>query len=643
MTLKQKLIGLLVSGVIISGILSGIFSTYQMIQNTQNEIENFRSSMIQQRKIMIKNLLNNAYTVVESRYKDAHDPKQLAELYKRELKISVDIAISSIKDIHDNYGHLSEKEQQKMAMDRVRSMRYLGDNYLWINNLNYMMVMHPIKPALDNTDLSMLKDPTGKFFFKEYTDLAKEKGEGMMNYLWPKPGKDAPEPKLSYVALFAPWQWVVATGVYIETAENEIQKQVLSIINDLHYGTDNADYFYIFSTTTKKMIQHPKATLIGTDIGSDIYKNPDGKDILMDQFKVALEQSEGFSWYKWPKIGEKVPVTKITCFKHFKPWNWVICTGVYMDDLEKMIHEQVEGIRSRVGQKIIQLAIALSIFIAILFVIVSFLINRWVITPIDTAVIVLGDSSETVAETSSHVYDNNVILSETMQKQVAHLSETSNQLVDIVDMIGKSSQDAGKARDMMTQTTQIVTRVHEQMEKLSHAMNEIKQYSDQIGKIIKTIDEIAFQTNLLALNAAVEAARAGEAGAGFAVVADEVRSLAMRSADAAKNTTTLIENTMKAVHNGTELATTTKNIYNENMAIIKDTSGIIDKIAASSDEQAIRVKNLNQSISEINHDIKDSSQKASDTTHATENMNDQTENMKAIVKDLQELIGKNRQ
>ena len=641
MTLKQKLIGLVIFGVLLSGIISGLFSIFQMIQNTQSEIQHYRTSMIDQRKIMIKSLLDNAFTVVESKYKDSHDPIKLAQLYAKELKISVDIAINSIKDVHENLTQLSEKERQKMAMDRVRSMRYLGGNYLWISDTNCKMVMHPIKPSLDNTDLSDIKDPSGKRLFKVYTDLANEKGEGMVDYSWPKPGSDKPVPKVSYVALYKPWNWIVATGVYMETAEQDIQRQIKSVINNLRYGKDNKDYFYIFSTVTKKMVQHPKEKLIGSDIGSDTYKDPDGKYLLLDQLNVALKNGEGYSWYKWPKIGEKNPVNKITYVKHFKPWNWVLCTGVYMDDLEKKIQKQADNIRSRFWQKIIQLSVVLLSLIAIIFVIVSFLTNRWVIDIINKAVIVLRDTSNNVSDVSAHVYDNNITLSETMQKQASDLSEISTLLTDIVDMISNSTQDAGKAKGMMNTTTEIVARVHKQMEELSAAMDEISKYSNQIGKIIKTIDEIAFQTNLLALNAAVEAARAGEAGAGFAVVADEVRNLAMRSAEAASNTTTLIENTMQAVSNGTELATSTKKIYNENMEIIKDTSNIIDKIAASSNEQTTRVKELNQSISTINTDIQESSQKASETTTATEDMNHQTENMKSIVNDLKELIGRN--
>jgi len=640
MKLKQKLIGLVIAGVLLTGLLAGIFSVYQMIENSNQEIENFRTNMIGQRKAMLKNLLDNAFTFIESRYNDSHNATKLAELYKRELKIATDIAINCIKDIHDNYNQLSEDEKKKMAMDRIRSMRYLGTNYLWINDLNYVMRMHPIKPALEGRDLSGLKDSNGKHFVKEFTDIAVKNGVGFVDYLWPKPGSDEPQPKISMSVLFRPWNWVIATGVYMEAAESDIQKHVCSTINNLRYGQDGKDYFYIFSKTTKKMIHHPKETLIGTDIGSDIYKDPEGNYLLLDQLKVAEENGQGYSWYKWPKMGEDEPVSKMTYVRYFKAWNWVLCTGVYMDDLEKMITKQIKQIRYRVSQKIIQLTVILVIFSLIIFVIVQFLINRWVINPINNAVVDLEQSSETVSDASGLVYENNVTLSETTQKHADHLSETSNKLNEIVEVIGNSSKDAGKARNLMVKTTQIVTRVNEQMENLSSAMNEITESSDQIGKIIKTIDEIAFQTNLLALNAAVEAARAGEAGAGFAVVADEVRNLAMRSAEAASNTTTLIENTMKAVEHGTELAKTTREIYDENMVMINDVSDIIEKISTASHDQANRVNDLNQSLSDINSDIQESSKKASETTHSTEDMSHQANHMKSVVNDLQVLIGK---
>ena len=132
---------------------------------------------------------------------------------------------------------------------------------------------------------------------------------------------------------------------------------------------------------------------------------------------------------------------------------------------------------------------------------------------------------------------------------------------------------------------------------MTKAIEEVNRSSEETGKIIKTIDEIAFQTNLLALNAAVEAARAGEAGAGFAVVADEVRSLAMRAAEAAKNTSVLIQNTRKAVKNGDELTHLTQDAFKENVDISAKISHLVDEISAASKEQSQGIDQVSRPLS----------------------------------------------
>ncbi len=153
----------------------------------------------------------------------------------------------------------------------------------------------------------------------------------------------------------------------------------------------------------------------------------------------------------------------------------------------------------------------------------------------------------TVAEVVSSASNE---LADGASTQAAAIEETSAAIEETSSMTKQNADNAVQARNMMKETINIVTEANQKMELLSSAMAKITAKSEETQKIVKTIDEIAFQTNLLALNAAVEAARAGEAGAGFAVVADEVRNLAMRSADAAKNTSSLIEETIEAIRNG---------------------------------------------------------------------------------------------
>ena len=169
-------------------------------------------------------------------------------------------------------------------------------------------------------------------------------------------------------------------------------------------------------------------------------------------------------------------------------------------------------------------------------------------------------------------------------------------------------------------------------------MKEISSASQETAKIIKTIDEIAFQTNLLALNAAVEAARAGVAGAGFAVVADEVRNLAMRAAEAARNTADLIEGTVAKVKNGSEIVSKTNEAFAKVATGAKKVGELVGEISAASNEQAQGIEQINKAVSELDKVVQKNAANAEESASASEEMNAQAEHMKGFVNDLKVLI-----
>ena len=279
-------------------------------------------------------------------------------------------------------------------------------------------------------------------------------------------------------------------------------------------------------------------------------------------------------------------------------------------------------------------ALGLTIILSVLFVIV-----RSVVTPINRIADQLKVGGKQVASASHQFSSASQSLAEGASEQAAGLEETSSLMEKMSAMTRQNANDAHQAKSMMGEMNRIVEGVNQHMSKMAGAIGQITNSSEETGKIIKTIDEIAFQTNLLALNAAVEAARAGEAGAGFAVVADEVRNLAMRAAEEAKNTSALIDNTIKSVKIGNELTQATQEAFKKNVEISSKVGGLIDEIAAATQEQAQGIGQVNKALCEMDKVVQQNAANAEESAAAAEEMNAQAEEMKGFVAELTALVG----
>ncbi|MBF0510424.1 MAG: hypothetical protein HQK57_16070 [Deltaproteobacteria bacterium] len=251
----------------------------------------------------------------------------------------------------------------------------------------------------------------------------------------------------------------------------------------------------------------------------------------------------------------------------------------------------------------------------------------------------LNQGARQVAETSNQFLIASQTLAEGAVEQAAAIEETTSSLEELTSMTHQNEANAVHAETLMTEAKRMATQANGNMAELSESMKEVLEASDQTCKIIKTIDGIAFQTNLLALNAAVEAARAGEAGAGFAVVADEVRNLAVRAAEAAKNTADLIETTTQKVNRGAGLVAKTNQTFGEVASGILKLGELVGEIAVASREQTRGIEQIRGAVTDMNTVVQKTAASSEELASSSTMMNGQAEQMQDLVNGLTQLIG----
>jgi methyl-accepting chemotaxis protein len=234
-------------------------------------------------------------------------------------------------------------------------------------------------------------------------------------------------------------------------------------------------------------------------------------------------------------------------------------------------------------------------------------------------------------------------LAEGASEQAASLEETSASLEEVSSMTKRNSENSCRANDLAKQARTAADQGVGDMQAMNAAMQEVKASSDNIAKIIKTIDEIAFQTNILALNAAVEAARAGEAGMGFAVVANEMRSLSQRSAEAAKETAIKIEGAIAKAAQGGMVSNQVVQTLNEIVTKARQVDELVAEVAGASREQTDGIVQINIAVGQMDKVTQSNAAGAEQNAAATEQLNAQAATMKQFVAELQQLVGGNNE
>jgi len=366
------------------------------------------------------------------------------------------------------------------------------------------------------------------------------------------------------------------------------------------------------------------------DKGNFFVQEISKKALALDTGKIAEQE------YPWKNPGDLEARMKISRIMYFEPWDWIIGAGSYESELY-----EAETLVKAIGHKGNMILAAVFIVSVLAAILIWFVVARGIGGTIGQAVTQLSQASDQVMVASLQIASSSHSLAEGAGEQASGLEETSSSLEEMASMTKQNADNAQQADGLMKEAGQIVGKANNSMNELTTSMKEISEASEETFKIIKTIDEIAFQTNLLALNAAVEAARAGEHGAGFAVVAEEVRNLAMRSADAAKNTSEMIEGTVKKVKGGSDLVASTNEAFTEMSTSVSRVGELVGEIAAASQEQSQGIDQVNKAVTEMDKVTQSNAANAEESASASEEMSAQAEQMKVSVGELATLIGGN--
>lgn len=402
----------------------------------------------------------------------------------------------------------------------------------------------------------------------------------------------------------------------------DAQTRAREAVKALRYDQDG---YYWINDLHPRMVMHPmKPELDGKDLTRE--RDPNGKAFFIEFAEVCRTNGGGLVKYTFAKPGAAGPVPKISYVKLVPEWGWVVGSGVYTDDVQ-------QEVRAFVGQILV---------VAVVLIVGGLGLCMWMARSISRPILVTVQAATQAAEesanASSHISSASQTLADAASEQAASLEQTSASLEEMSSMTQLNSANAQHAKELAAQARAAADTGANEMRQMMEAMNEIKAASDNVARILKTIDEIAFQTNLLALNAAVEAARAGEAGLGFAVVADEVRNLAQRAATAAKETAAKIDDSLQKTERGVAISGRVAGGLQEIVTKARKVDELVAQIVSGSSEQSQGISQINTAVSQMDKVTQSNAASAEETASAAEELNAQTAVLRSAIADLDRLV-----
>ncbi|MGP0061376.1 MAG: methyl-accepting chemotaxis protein [Beijerinckiaceae bacterium] len=538
----------------------------------------------------------------------------------------VETAEGIVKHYYDEAqaGHLTKEQAQAAAFAALRAMRYDNGNYFFVTSFEGTTLMHGANAALEHNKVAQAT--TLSKVTAEILETANKQGAGFVHYDVAKPGETEPKPKLSYIASFKPWEWIVGTGIFIDNIDAKVNSAFLQTAG---IGLSIALLVALVAYLLARGIVGPlnrvvaaQERLIADDLHFDM---PDAdradeigriargvvaaKDSAI-QRKTLESEAEARRKSDQEELQRKAELDRkyIAEFEQFMTAFTKALEQLSEGDLTYRLntafaaeYEKIRGDFNTSVEKLQQTMLHVSA---------------------NTSAIRAGTGEITSAADD---------LSRRTEQQAASLEETAAALDEITATVRKTAQGATHAREVVSTAKSDAERGGTVVRQAIEAMNGIEKSSQQIGQIIGVIDEIAFQTNLLALNAGVEAARAGDAGRGFAVVASEVRALAQRSAEAAKEIKALIMASRGQVDQGVDLVAETGKALDRIFTQVAEIDKVVTDIAASAQEEATGLQEVNSAVNQMDQVTQQNASMVEESTAASHTLAKETEELTRLI------------
>ncbi|AXH10516.1 chemotaxis protein [Malaciobacter halophilus] len=582
LTIKSKLLILAFLTIFSVAIIVSIESIYSVKKLSNENVEKYKKEAYAKKEAELKNYVSLAMKTVSAYHKRTAIDKikfEVQEYLKEQTGFIFSILNAEYKKLK---GKIPDAELKRVLRELISESRYGKNGYFWVNDTDAVIVMHPTKPHLDGKDLSEFKDKGGKKIFSVFANVGKTKGSGFVDYLWPKPGFDKPQPKVSFVKLFEPFNWVIGTGSYVSDVTKKIQEEALETISKMRYGTDG--YFWI-NDTQPKMVMHPiKPKLDGKDLAN--IQDKAGKYLFKEFVEATNNNDEGaLVKYMWPKPGLDEAEEKFSYVQKFGPWNWIIGTGAYIDDIKAEIAQMQKTTEEEISTIIQFLVVSTIIAVGFIYLLYTFLIKRAIINPLD-------ELNGAISNLGSDSTSNNYIK-----------KNSNDEIGKVVDSFNSYIK---KLKDGFKQDAKVIEEVEDVITKVNNGFYVYKVHSDssnpQIQKLKASINSMIDKTNekLEEINNIL--VEYGNSNFDFKVSKDEHHS-ANGIVGSISTSTTFIGNTVSEFL--AMITTSGKKLNSDTEVLSKE----VAKLAKSANEQAASLEETAAAVEEITSIIKSSASK----------------------------------